>query len=138
MYKLVLQKGFALDSSGIKANASESHFRTKQKSDYGFLTLYCKKEAKDIIELLKNDQVIALKNAVDTIIHFPLLVPGDYQVRILHDQNVNGKWDTGLFFNDRRQPEQAELFPGPISIKANWENKIDLKSVLAKKPSLKK
>ncbi len=138
LYKVILLKGFAQDSSGLQANAGEFYFKTKRKSDYGFLTVQCKKEESDMVELLRNEKVIARKNATDTTIIFPLLIPDNYQVRLLHDKNKNGKWDTGSFFDEKKQPEWVELFPAQISIKANWENKIDLKASFTKKPLLKK
>jgi hypothetical protein len=138
LYKVVLLKGFARDSSERLANAGDINFRTKRKSDYGLLTVQCKKEENDIVELLNNGKVISRKVAQDTTISFPLLLPDNYQVRIIHDKNENGKWDSGSLFSNKRQPELVELFAGQITIKANWENKIDLRDSFTKKPLMKK
>lgn len=137
-YKVVLQKGFAQDSAGLQATAANIVFRTKRKSDYGTLVVQYKKDEMAILELMKNDKVVARKNATDTLIIFPLLQPDTYQVRVLHDANNNGVWDTGSFFGEKKQPEHMALYPAVITIKANWENKIDLKSAFLKKPELKK
>jgi len=136
-YKLILLKGFAQDSSGLQANGGEFAFRTKRNSDYGFLSVLIKQDVSDIVELIRNDKVVARKNASDTLISFQLLAPDNYQLRVLHDKNSNGKWDSGSFFGIKRQPELTELYPPFITVKANWENKIDLRNGLLKKPRLK-
>jgi hypothetical protein len=87
---------------------------------------------------MRNDKVIARKTISDTLLTFPLLLPDTYQVRLLHDTNHNGLWDAGSFFGEKKQPERTELFPAIITIKANWENKIDLKTVFLKKQTQKK
>lgn len=126
-YSLKLLKGFAVDSNNLKANASEFVFKTKRESDYGILTIKANADSKNIIQLVMNDKVIQEKRAIDTSTHFKLLLPGNYQVRILHDENRNNKWDTGSLFPARLQPEITEFYPQEITIKANWENKIDLR-----------
>ena len=46
--------------------------------------------------------------------------PGDYMIRILVDENNNGRWDPGnILQND--EPEKIIFYPDPISIRANWE-----------------
>ena len=87
-------------------------------------------------KVLLNDKVIQRKNMIDTVSTFTLLNPGNYQVRILHDENGNGIWDTGSLFPTKIQPEIAEFFQNEITIKANWENKIDLRLNDSKKPRL--
>ena len=82
--------------------------------------------------------MIARKPASDTLISFQLLNPDNYQIRILHDKNGNGLWDTGSFFGERKQPEIVELLPAQITIKANWENKGNLVTSFTKKPNFKK
>lgn len=137
-YKIVLQKGFAQDSSGLNAAANEFRFKTKRTSDYGYLSVQCVKNEYDIIELMRGDKVIARKNASDTLIQFPLLNPDNYQLRVLHDKNKNGQWDSGSFWKEKKQPELIELLPLPITIKANWENKVNLKDAFTKKTTSRK
>ena len=100
--------------------------------------MHCKQDESIVVELLKNEKVISRKNTSDTIVSFSLLHPDNYQIRILHDANKNGKWNTGSFWKEKHQPERVELYNSPITIKANWENKIDLELALTKKPNAKK
>ena len=134
-YKLALQKGFAFDSLN-KAPAGEFLFKTKRLSDYGILTIKHFFDKNNIVEVLLNDKVIQRKNMLDTVTTFTLLNLGNYQISILHDENGNGIWDAGSLFPIKIQPEIATFFPSEITIKANWENKIDLRLSEAKKPRL--
>ena len=52
------------------------------------------------------------------------LVPKKYGIRIIWDENGNGKWDVGEF-STRKQPEQIRYYPNPIELRANWELEID-------------
>ena len=125
-YELRLQKGFVKDSSGIQGSAMTFPFMTRQLSDYGTLRIHGERKENDWIELLRKEQVVARKAMTDTMLVFPLLPPDTYRLRILHDANGNGLWDSGSFPAPKHQPEKVELYPPQIILKANWENTIDL------------
>jgi hypothetical protein len=52
-------------------------------------------------------------------------LPGEYEVRILFDKNGNGRWDTGNF-PERRQPELVKPRKEKLTIRANWDNEVDI------------
>lgn len=127
VYTLKLLKGFASDTLGRQASPSELSFRTKKNSDYGSITVRCEPQDQHIVQLLKGGQVLSARPMTDTLISFPLLLPDTYGLRILHDENGNGVWDTGQLFGKKKQPERVEHVPQEISIRANWENKVDVR-----------
>ncbi|MBK7762392.1 MAG: Ig-like domain-containing protein [Bacteroidetes bacterium] len=135
-YTLTVLKGFAQDSLGLQAPAMAYTFTTKRKSDYGTLLLRCNKNENDVVLLMKNDKIIAQQKMSDTLIRFNGLIPDNYFISILHDENKNGKWDAGNY-KIKQQPEKVDYYPQPITIKANWENKLDLVMAFDKKPKLK-
>ena len=48
----------------------------------------------------------------------------DYMVRLITDENKNGKWDTGAYLS-RRQPER--IFDSKvIKVRANWDNEMTM------------
>jgi hypothetical protein len=51
----------------------------------------------------------------------PMMLPGEYEVRLLYDDNNNGKWDPGNF-SEKMQPEKAVTLPQKIAVRANWDN----------------
>lgn len=126
LYTLSLQSGFAEDSSTALCSSGEYTFRTKKKSDYGFLTIKHGIQANHILFLYKDQTLIGKVALTDTISSFALLSPGEYRLERLHDENNNGQWDPGVFAL-KRQPEVVERLPQGIMIKSNWENKIDLR-----------
>lgn len=133
VYTCKLLNGFAQDSQKRSAINREFKFRTKRKSDYGFLTLLCDIKKAHRVQLMQNQKIVRERNMSDSTLSFQLLTPGSYTLRILHDVNENGRWDTGSFQN-KQQPEEMELIPGEILIKANWEQKLTIRP----KPRLKK
>ncbi|MFC2508841.1 MAG: Ig-like domain-containing protein [Bacteroides sp.] len=51
--------------------------------------------------------------------------PGSYGIRLVHDANGNGRWDTGDYF-EHRQPEEVRYFrdekgQSTVKVRANWE-----------------
>jgi hypothetical protein len=71
----------------------------------------------------------------DKKIDFLYLNPGAYCVRVIKDDNGNGKWDTGCYF-ERRQPEYATFLkekPDKMTfeLKQGWdvELNVDLKNL---------
>jgi hypothetical protein len=50
-----------------------------------------------------------------------LFKPGEYEIRILLDQNKNGKWDTGDYWT-KKQPERNLAVGKTLTIRPNWEN----------------
>jgi uncharacterized protein (DUF2141 family) len=51
---------------------------------------------------------------------FKNLNPGKYGIRVIFDENQNGKWDTGNYLK-KIQPERISYFPDIIEVRANWE-----------------
>jgi len=54
---------------------------------------------------------------------FENIIPGEYVVKMIFDDNCNGKWDSGIF-KQRRQPEKVVRLPGRSVVKSNWETEI--------------
>lgn len=51
---------------------------------------------------------------------FEHLDPSTYLLRVIFDENKNGKWDTGNYLKGI-QPERISYYPDIIEIRANWE-----------------
>jgi uncharacterized protein (DUF2141 family) len=54
------------------------------------------------------------------------LQPGSYRLRMITDQNGNGRWDSGDF-TVNKQPETVSYYESPVVIRANWELEVDWK-----------
>ena len=51
---------------------------------------------------------------------FYYLKPADYYLRVVLDENGNGKWDTGNYKDDV-QPEMVYYYQKEIACKAKWD-----------------
>lgn len=109
--------GAVNDTISFKAN-------TKTVADYGFLSFNLEnpKSAPLIVQLVSEKgelkkEIQALENQVTFI--FENIVPGNYYVRIIFDENQNGQWDTGNYLT-KLQPEKVIYFPKLLDIRANW------------------
>jgi len=134
-YHLILDKDFATDTLGNKLLKNDTiSFTTKKASDYGSvrLTLLNLDMSKNpVLLFVQNNSVVDSAIMTTPDFYRPVFVPGEYQLRILQDDNKNGKWDAGEFFNNRKQPELIKPVAQKIVIKADWENQFerDVKSV---------
>jgi uncharacterized protein (DUF2141 family) len=128
-YKLVLLDSFASDTNkGYKGNTFL--FRTKKEADYGTLKikyLLDKKPYPVMMQLHQNANKIAEQLVTDSLVEFKLLQPGNYTIKILNDENNNGKWDNGQYYGNKKQPESIEKLNVEAVVKANWQNMIEWK-----------
>ena len=65
------------------------------------------------------------EKVTDTNLQWQLMMPGSYNIRIIHDENRNGVWDSGTLF-PKKQPEKVIPYPSnPVKLREGWENEID-------------
>jgi hypothetical protein len=58
------------------------------------------------------------------MLNYEYLLPGVYRLKIIVDENQNGKWDTGNYLK-HIQPEKVFYNPTKINIRANWDIETD-------------
>jgi hypothetical protein len=75
---------------------------------------------------LQNDKVKFSTPLETSQFRARLFLPGEYVIRIVFDENKNGKWDTGTFFGTKKQPEKATTIKKKLTVKANWDNDVDV------------
>jgi uncharacterized protein (DUF2141 family) len=124
-YQLVFNEGTLTSIYGDKNKKIIKPFQVDKTSNYGELTL--KVTIPDtskgyVIELLNDQKNVVrrdaiLKNTVVTYKNYPI---GKYKVRVVYDDNKNGKWDTGNY-KKRIQPESIWLYSKDITLRSNWE-----------------
>jgi methionine-rich copper-binding protein CopC len=137
IYTLRLLKGFAKDSSGTEALPSKYLFHTKRDDDYSKLVVNVpsRYSSKKHILLIKTGQDTVYNQLItDTAISLKRLMPGNYNMRIIVDENENGIWDTGDLLL-KKQPEYVIPFKSDVTLKAGWDNTFDFEE---KKPDVGK
>ena len=74
-----------------------------------------------IVQILKSNRIILEKKITNSsVFQLNKLTSGDYNLKIILDENGNGLWDTGDF-KKRRQPEKVFVYPEKIIIRPNWD-----------------
>ena len=93
-------------------------------ADYGNMSLNVSGEVTYpiIVQLLTEREELQREEraAEPRTFEFNNLDPGNYRVRVIFDENDNGKWDTGSYLK-KIQPERISYYPDLIEMRANWE-----------------
>lgn len=129
LYHLILDKDFAEDTLGRRLLKTDTlSFTTQKRSDYGNLNLRIRNidtALNPVLQFVQNDAVVYSAPIKSGVLHIPLFVPGDYDLRILYDRNNNGKWDPGQFFGTKIQPERVKPIDQKITVKPDWDNEFE-------------
>lgn len=128
-YILVIDKKAVTDTVGNNLPASDTiRFKTRRLEDYGRLTLRFRNldlAANPVIQFIQNGNIILSSALASTEYKNNLFIPGEYELRILFDDNRNGRWDPGDY-DQGRQPEKARALEQKLAIRADWDNERDI------------
>jgi len=130
-YRLIVPQASIKDSlNNILVKKDTVVFITKPESAYNSCTIKLagfEKLKNPIIQLAQDDKIKFSYPITSAVLNIPILPVGEYAITLLLDNNNNGKWDTGAYYDKpKRQPEIVKLFTTPLNIRANWENEISL------------
>ena len=129
IYKLIIQKDAVADAEGVTLTKADTlTLRANDAEDYGQVRLRFNNidlTKNPVLQIVQNDVVIDSVVLTGREWRRNLFKPGEYDLRILFDANKNGTWDPGNF-KLKKQPEIVQSLPRKISIRANWENEVDI------------
>ncbi len=129
-FKLIAQEGMAEDTLGKSILKTDTiSFRTMKDSDYGSIRFRFPNidtSQHPVLQLVQNDKVLFSYAIPGKELRVARFRPAEFEIRILFDENQNGKWDYGKFFGEKRQPEKVKAIGKKITIKGNWDNEIDI------------
>ncbi|KAF2331117.1 Ig-like domain-containing protein [Flavobacterium ginsenosidimutans] len=109
-----------------KSNDTLSYkLATKELEDYGNLVLNLKnvKRFPIIVEITnkKGDNVLASEYSEGaTKISFNLMVPEEFTIRVIYDDNKNKVYDTGNFLN-KTYSEEVFYYQKGVDVRSNWD-----------------
>ncbi len=120
--RVVAPKGTFLSVEGDTASQVKTTHELKDPENYGSIAGKVNSTAPHVIIQLLNSGTLEVTAEVRNqyTYKFNYLDAGDYLIRVIIDDNNNGKWDQGGFA-DRLQPETIFFSPNVIKLKENWE-----------------
>jgi uncharacterized protein (DUF2141 family) len=123
-YRFSLLPGAISDFFGMQNDTLDYAISTSGYADYGNLRMTLGGAVQyPLVLQLTNEQGEIQREIIapeSKIFEFSNLDPGNYVVRVIFDDNGNGKWDTGSYLK-KRQPERISYYPDVIEVRANWE-----------------
>jgi len=129
-YHIILDKDFAEDTAGKRLLKTDTvSFKTKKLADYGSLKLKfigMDMAKNPVLLFVVQDRIIRSVPLTTAAFSQAVFTPGDYELRILYDENKNGIWDPGEFFGKHKQPELVKPVDRKVTVKPNWENEFDI------------
>jgi uncharacterized protein (DUF2141 family) len=124
-YNLIFNEGALTSIYGEKNIKFLKQFQLDKPDNYGPLTL--KVTVPDtskgyVIELMDNQKNVVHRDPITksgNVVYknYPV---GKYYVRVIYDDNKNGKWDSGNV-KKRIQPENIWIYQKEITLRSNWE-----------------
>lgn len=129
-YRLILDKAAVTDTLGDQLTKSDTiKFKSKKIADYGSITIrFANIDVKKhpVLQFVKGEEVFKSIPVTGSTWSDKMFEPGEYELRILFDDNNNGKWDPGNY-KLKLQPEQAITIDRKLNIRANWDNERDVR-----------
>ncbi|MEJ7779222.1 MAG: Ig-like domain-containing protein [Daejeonella sp.] len=125
-YILRLSENAFTDIHGNKSKAYIRRFNLDIDDNYGNFSIKITTPdtlKRYIVQWMGGDKEIVLRQDViskDTTLVYTTYPTAKYRIRVIYDENKNGRWDTGSV-RDKQQPERSWTFEKVISLRPNWD-----------------
>ena len=125
--QLTIDSSSLFATNGLSNDQINILIERKKDEDLGVLNLNVSTKMDSwFVELMQKGEIISTiygQNQTE-IIRFDQLIPGNYTLNIVGDENKNNKWDPfdPILYNG---PEKRFEYGKLVKIKANWEHEID-------------
>ncbi len=128
-YVLLVPNDAVEDSAGNKLAKNDTlRFNAKREADYGRVVLRFKNfdaSKNQVIQFLTGEEIKLSFQLTGAEFSNKLFPPGEYTIRILNDENKDGKWTPGNY-SKKLQPEKAVTLPQKLGVRADWDNERDI------------
>ena len=127
-YSLFVKPGAAIDWFGQKNDTIKLKFNIRESRYYGTLNVKLTGlPAGNYILRVVNDKDLVLRETMLTgagAAKFELMPPGSYRLKLIADENKNGKWDTGNYLQ-HIQPERVTYYINPVKMRSGWDMDVE-------------
>ncbi len=124
-YSIIIKDSVFQGYNGCYNDSTIINFTQRTAKDYGTLRMQFNLPETGyayIVQLLNEKGDIIQSNtltASEELLYSQLLA-GRYKIKVIEDQNGNGRWDTGNY-RSKLQPERTQFFKGGITVRGYWE-----------------
>ncbi len=129
-YRLIMDTTAVSDSADNRlAKTDTIRFAAKQQSDYGNVVLRFSNldlTKHPVLQFVQGEEIRKSYPLTSLEWSNKFVNPGEYNLRILFDDNNNGQWDPGDY-SKKLQPEKAITLTQKLAVRANWDNERDIK-----------
>lgn len=122
-YSLEIDSMAFTDLYGLVTSPVKRGFKVQGPDQYGTLDINISGfDGKPVVVQLldSNDKVVKQLATRNGNVLFEYVPENTYYLRMIDDENDNGRWDTGCY-TDNRQPERVFYFPESIDCKRKWD-----------------
>lgn len=130
-YQMHALPGAFTDIFSRTIDTINTSFKTTEFKEYGNLSVTInnttpKENERMMVQLTNSSKQIVATSIIKNkeTIEFKHLNGGSYKLKVVFDSNGNNQWDTGDFIKGIL-PEKVALYEGEITIRSNWDKKID-------------
>lgn len=129
-YRILVQKDFAVDDRGNTLLRNDTiKFRAKSLKEYGKVRIKFDASVlppNPVLQILQSGALIRSIPIVNRQVDIAQFKPGEYDLRLLNDENSNGVWDPGTFFVKKKQPEKVTVLTKRLSVRGDWDNELNI------------
>jgi hypothetical protein len=129
---LIIDDDAITDVFGVKNKRYAKKFQLDKEDNYSNLTLHVTvpdTSKSYIVELYVDPKYILARNEItkNSTLTYKNFVTAKYYLRVIYDDNRNGKWDTGNV-KKKKYPENIWIDPVQITLRPNWDEdeKLDI------------
>jgi len=125
LYHLLIADSVFCDLSGAYNDSTSIRFKVRTMEDYGTLLMNVtvpEMSGQLIIQLMTDKEIKVQQKILSAsgAVQFRYLMPGNYKLKMIFDENSNGKWDSGNYYK-YSLPERIEYYETPLNIRSNWD-----------------
>lgn len=132
-YMIFIPPATFTDAFGFSNDSIYISFKTREEKYYGNLKLKLdlpETSGNYIVQLLDEKENVVRENNIkkSEIINYRYLLPKKYKLKIISDNNVNNKWDTGIL-QEKQQPEKTIYNVESVEVRSNWDLELEWKVI---------
>ena len=120
-YRLTIDSAAVTSVYGLHNDALKKEVKVRGLEEYANVYFKVNYTGKAFVELLASGEKVVrtatVRNGAFELLNVP---PSTYYLRLIIDNNGNGKWDTGNYLN-HLQPEEVYYYPKKMRLRANWD-----------------